>query len=208
MCAASHAHAIEYEVGFSYGTSVNIQELTNVTMVSDNSANVEGSIELKSPHKLLQLPWIWITATDKIMDTEQFVLNWRTTLVSQYGKVEAPSGFYFNAGNLKIDFIEPSEAESHKYQWNIALEATRNLNEKIDLYGGIGLQHEEEKIEYRLGDWKLSDHSSTTAPRFYLGLTYQISNVKFASNFNCQSSYDLRKNVYLQCGMFIPLNPS
>lgn len=204
--AASHAHAIDLEVGLSYDTSIDAQDLSRVTVSSDAASSPEDSIELKTPNKLLKLPWIEVSATDKIADTDQFIFKWRTTLGFQYGKIDAPSGFYFNAGNLKIDFIEPSVAESHKYKWNMALEAIRNLNDTTNLYGGIGFIYEEEKIEYRLGDWKLEEHSAATTPQLYIGLTYQIFNDILVSRLNCQLSHNLKNKMNVKCGIGIPLN--
>ena len=205
-CAASHTYAIDYEVGLSYDTSIDLQDLSRMTLSSDAASSPEDSIELKTPNKLLKLPWIEVSATDKIAETDQFILNWRTTLGFQYGKIDAPSGFYFNAGNLKIDFIEPSVAESHKYKWNMALEAIRNINDTTSLYGGFGLKYEEEKIEYRLGDRNLKDHSSATTPQLYVGLTYQVSNSVLVSRLNCQLSHNLKNDMNVKCGVSIPLN--
>jgi len=204
--AASHAHAIDLEGGLSYDTSIDAQDLSRVTVSSDAASSPEDSIELKTPNKLLKLPWIEVSATDKIAETDQFIFKWRTTLGFQYGKIDAPSGFYFNAGNLKIDFIEPSVAESHKYKWNMALEAIRNVNDTTSLYGGFGLKYEEEKIEYRLGDWNLKDHSSATTPQLYVGLTYQVSNSVLVSRLNCQLSHNLKNDMDVKCGVGIPLN--
>jgi len=205
-CAASHTYAIDYEVGLSYDTSIDLQDLSRMTLSSDAASSPEDSIELKTPNKLLKLPWIEVSATDKIAETDQFILNWRTTLGFQYGKIDAPSGFYFNAGNLKIDFIEPSVAESHKYKWNMALEAIRNINDTTSLYGGFGLKYEEEKIESRLGDRNLKDHSSATTPQLYVGLTYQVSNSVLVSRLNCQLSHNLKNDMNVKCGVSIPLN--
>ena len=102
--------------------------------------------------------------------------------------------------------LEQGVAESHKYKWNMALEAIRNLNDTTNLYGGIGFIYEEEKIEYRLGDWKLEEHSAATTPQLYIGLTYQIFNDILVSRLNCQLSHNLKNEMNVKCGIGIPLN--
>ena len=204
--SASQTHAIEYEFGVSYDTSLNVQELTNITIASDNEANVEDTIELKNPHKVLQLPWIKVSANDIILETDNLLFKWRTALGYQYGKIEAPSGFYLNTGDLKIDFIEPSVAESQKYQLNVAIEIIKNLSDASSLYSGVGFKYVEETVIYSLGDWDLGDYHTATKPQLYLGLNYKIFNDLLMPHINCQATYDLRNDVNLQCGIGVPLN--
>ena len=204
--AASHTHAIEYEVGFSYDTSLNVQELTNITIASGNEANVEDTIELKNPHKVLQLPWIKVSANDIILETDNLLFKWRTSLGYQYDKIEAPSGFYLNTVDLKIDFIEPSVAESQKYQLNVAVEIIKNLSDASSLYSGVGFKYVEETVTYSLGDWDIRDYHTATKPQLFLGLNYKIFNDLIMPHINCQATYDLRNDVNLLCGIGVPLN--
>ena len=205
-CAASHTYAIDYEVGLSYDTSIDLQDLSRMTLSSDAASSPEDSIELKTPNKLLKLPWIEVSATDKIAETDQFILNWRTSLGYQYGKIEAPSGFYLNTGDLKIDFIEPSVAESQKYQLNVAVEIIKNLSDASSLYSGVGFKYVEETVTYSLGDWDIRDYHTATKPQLYLGLNYKIFNDLLMPHINCKATYDLRNDVNLQCGIGVPLN--
>ena len=206
LSAASSTHAIEYQVGFSYDTSLNVQEITNIAIASGNEANVEETIELKNPNKVLQLPWIKVSANDIILETDNLLFKWRTSLGYQYGKIEAPSGFYLNTGDLKIDFIEPSMAESQKYQLNVAVEIIKNLSDVSSLYSGVGFKYDQEKVTYSLGDWDLRDYHTATMPQLYLGLNYKIFNDLLMTHINCQATYDLRNDVNLQCGIGVPLN--
>lgn len=194
VCAASHTYAIDYEVSLSYDKDLS------------DEAEAASSVELKNPHKQFMLPWIGINATDIILETDELLFKWRTALGFQYGKIEAPSGFYFNTANMKIDFIEPSVAESQKYQLNIALEIVKNLNDETNLYSGVGFKYDEEKVTYSLGDWEIKEYQTATIPQLYLGLNYNIFNDGFLSHLTCQATYHLRNNLNLQCAIGIPLN--
>jgi hypothetical protein len=204
--AAPVTYAIDYEVALSYDKSIDVRDLSKMASTAGSASNAEGSIELNSPHKLLQIPWIEIGATEKITDIGQFVLKWRTSLGLQYGKIEAPSGFYFITNNQKINFPEPSSAKNLKFQGNMALEAIRKFDDKISLLGGIGWKYEKEKIEYHLGDWILKEQSSTSTPQLYIGLNYQIANNALLPRLNCRVFHNLKNNVNFKCGVSIPLN--
>ena len=54
--AASHTYTIDFEVGLSYDTSSDVQDLYRMTLSSDAASSPEDSIELKTPNKLLKLP--------------------------------------------------------------------------------------------------------------------------------------------------------
>jgi len=196
---ANCSYAIDYSMGLSYETNVMLDG-------NSNNATSEGQIELKEPQRVIQLPQITLYARQLIAKSNTTEFHLKASIAYQYGSIRAPSGFYIKNGNFKIDFIEPSSATSQTYKGELSFESSKKLGDAFRFFSGVGLLYAEEKIEYILGDWHLSEGTTRFRSKIYTGFDYQYVSNRNLPELSCHISYDDEKHTRLQCGAKIKLS--
>jgi hypothetical protein len=149
---SSKANPAEYSVTFSY----------------------DGSISPTKEEKKTQNPYIGLQISDVLFESENYNIEWKTSLGFQNNSIKAPNGILIENENATIHFTEPTAAASKKIKGELAIEISKKVNDFTGVYAGIGLGYEEENIKYNLGSWTFDEKITTFRKQIYSGIELKI----------------------------------